>query len=583
MAYETHSLGYALKQMDEGSPTFFIPAMQRPYVWAQDEAIKLLNSIYQGFPIGASLIWNTIYDNPDNLGAKRAYRFPHEQGVDSIVRSQAHLDAGHPITFVLDGQQRLTSLNIAVRGGWRKKNGELYKMYFNPTLDKKGAFLNLNSELDNIKGMILCSEILQWEDESVFEQQLMHPPLFVHGESELCANVRGENIRLLRKRFWEDSAFCCGVYNAKNMQSALDVFILANDTGKRLEKSDLLLATLTTSWNNLSADQVVDDLRTKLNKLFVGGLPFKARKPLLKSMLAVAPIRLPIAHNMSSITPEVIVDLESGWPAYSDSMIKTVELVTRWGLHRNRCLTSVNALIPLTCWIHRYKIDINAENNSSTQNLELARVWLISALMSSAFGGNSDSAISAARDVILDSETSKFPFQELHLTLDAHHNYNLLNRDGVTTFLSGLYYDSNGQRSLIRLVLTLVRGTINERANYELDHIFPKGVFEAILGRKVHAIFNIELLTESENKVKRNQSPATLWNNEMFSEEWREANQLPGDRLVNPETHQAIYDEPDRFYEVRLNNLVEAVCLKLDIEQGLPIVGREKMRLKNKK
>ena len=36
-----------------------LPRFQRPFVWKRKEVLRLLDSIYKGYPIGSILLWNT--------------------------------------------------------------------------------------------------------------------------------------------------------------------------------------------------------------------------------------------------------------------------------------------------------------------------------------------------------------------------------------------------------------------------------------------------------------------------------------------------------------------------------------------
>jgi len=80
---------------------FVLPRFQRDFVWNKNQVVELLNSIYEQIPIGIFLLWDS-----DQLG--EAYRFIGDvtpQGVTPKRHSK----------YVLDGQQRLTSLLFALR------------------------------------------------------------------------------------------------------------------------------------------------------------------------------------------------------------------------------------------------------------------------------------------------------------------------------------------------------------------------------------------------------------------------------------------------------------------------------------
>ena len=73
-----------------------IPPFQRNFVWKKEQVIDLLDSIIQGYPIGSILFWET----KETLPAKR--------NIGSFLLPESEED--YPIKYVLDGQQRITSI-----------------------------------------------------------------------------------------------------------------------------------------------------------------------------------------------------------------------------------------------------------------------------------------------------------------------------------------------------------------------------------------------------------------------------------------------------------------------------------------
>ncbi|HEV7305117.1 GmrSD restriction endonuclease domain-containing protein [Ensifer sp.] len=71
-----------------------IPKFQRPFVWKEDQAIKLVDSIARGYPVGSVLLWRTA----DKLNSER------ELGTFQLPQT----DEMTPTKYVLDGQQRIT-------------------------------------------------------------------------------------------------------------------------------------------------------------------------------------------------------------------------------------------------------------------------------------------------------------------------------------------------------------------------------------------------------------------------------------------------------------------------------------------
>ncbi len=81
-----------------------IPMFQRDFVWSDEQTAKLIDSIIKGFPIGAFIFWQTR----DELR--------HIRNIGNIALPDT--PKGDSRQYVLDGQQRITSL-YAVRKGVR--------------------------------------------------------------------------------------------------------------------------------------------------------------------------------------------------------------------------------------------------------------------------------------------------------------------------------------------------------------------------------------------------------------------------------------------------------------------------------
>ena len=73
-----------------------IPGFQRKFVWEPQQAALLMDSIYKGFPFGSVLLWRT----------SNTLRTEHKLGGFELPPPAKH----YPIDYVLDGQQRITSI-----------------------------------------------------------------------------------------------------------------------------------------------------------------------------------------------------------------------------------------------------------------------------------------------------------------------------------------------------------------------------------------------------------------------------------------------------------------------------------------
>ena len=79
-----------------------IPQFQRDFVWTKEKSAKLIDSIIKGYPIGTFIFWKT----------REQLRSLRNIGNISLPMP----DKGDYVNYVLDGQQRLTSLFASLKG-----------------------------------------------------------------------------------------------------------------------------------------------------------------------------------------------------------------------------------------------------------------------------------------------------------------------------------------------------------------------------------------------------------------------------------------------------------------------------------
>jgi hypothetical protein len=88
-----------------------LPVMQRDYVWRPKKVVRLLDSLYRDWPIGSFYVWQTQDDHPTRARHGKVPARP----LDGFFG------------FLLDGQQRLTSLSLAIQN---EATGELAQRAF---------------------------------------------------------------------------------------------------------------------------------------------------------------------------------------------------------------------------------------------------------------------------------------------------------------------------------------------------------------------------------------------------------------------------------------------------------------------
>ncbi|WP_134667978.1 MULTISPECIES: DUF262 domain-containing protein [unclassified Amycolatopsis] len=94
-----------------------VPAFQRGFVWDPDRVAYLMDSIYKGYPFGSAILWQT----------KEKLKSERRLGPFSLPEPTADF----PISYVLDGQQRLTSIFGTFQTDLEPDDGETWpRIYF---------------------------------------------------------------------------------------------------------------------------------------------------------------------------------------------------------------------------------------------------------------------------------------------------------------------------------------------------------------------------------------------------------------------------------------------------------------------
>src|SRR5436190_10321997 len=124
MAYQTPiTIKKALERIH--ARQYVLPAIQRAFVWRPEQVCQLFDSLLRGYPIGAFLFWNVTAERSRDFVFYEVMARYHER--DHRHCERLALPQDRALTAILDGQQRLTSLNIALtgshaarlRGKWR--------------------------------------------------------------------------------------------------------------------------------------------------------------------------------------------------------------------------------------------------------------------------------------------------------------------------------------------------------------------------------------------------------------------------------------------------------------------------------
>lgn len=127
-----------------------IPQFQRQFLWSKKESASLLDSIVKGFPIGTFILWKT----------KERLRAIRNIGGISLPETPD----GDFVQYVLDGQQRMTSLYVSIKGekiiSEDGKVEDYSEIYADLEADEDGDIVTIDMSNRDSKEFIKVTELI---------------------------------------------------------------------------------------------------------------------------------------------------------------------------------------------------------------------------------------------------------------------------------------------------------------------------------------------------------------------------------------------------------------------------------------
>ena len=117
------TIGDTLKKIQ--SRELVLPAIQREFVWEDHQIETLFDSLMRGYPVGSFLSWTVDAETARQFKFYDFMREYHEWTNPHC--SVLDLATDKPVHAILDGQQRLTSLNIGLRGTYATRTSGAWR------------------------------------------------------------------------------------------------------------------------------------------------------------------------------------------------------------------------------------------------------------------------------------------------------------------------------------------------------------------------------------------------------------------------------------------------------------------------
>jgi len=505
---------------------YFLPAIQREFVWEPDQIEKLFDSILGDYPIGSFLFWKVDEKNKEQW---TTFEFIRQFDMADPHNPEANLKGiSRDISLILDGQQRMTSLYIGLKGSYRYFHYRWLttKLYLNllkrpvpndadpQELIYQFKFRESPESEDGGEFWYEVGSILNFDDpedaKSAIKDKIAHlPDADKENANRLIGRLHSKIHTLTTINYYEEKS--------QDYDKVLTIFVRANSAGTPLEYSDLLLSTATAKWEKLNARAEITELTENLNALGGEGYGF-GKDFVLKASLYLTE-DLPIQYRVKNFTKANLLKIENNWENVKTYLGTTIRLVAKFGFRWENIVAPLT-LLPVSFWLMK-RGDDTFDKSSKKEDVAVQtaiKKWLTLAMLKNAFGGSSDTILKNLRDALLKIKShGAFPINELNKSLEIEAT---LSDAEIEDLLARKY---RGKYTYLVLSLLYPDRDWKDKVFHE-DHIFPETEFGVRKLRKrgyddekiqryhtvYNTVLNLELLTDTEN-LSKNSTPFDEW------------------------------------------------------------------------
>lgn len=526
MSYEKKNIRTIIEEIN--SRKIYLPAIQRKYVWDDEQITRLMDSIMLGYPIGTFLFWK-VKKSVVNKKEYSMYEFIkdfHER--DRYKNPPAPQpftgDGDDCIWAALDGQQRLTSLYISLQGSMCRKLPNKW-WNNNDAFPKKELYFNLHSKPSEEDISYEFKFLTHDNAQKVNDDELWYlvKDILKYSQDELVTEliipndwssdkIAMKNISLLHTRLVNDEIINYFEVTADSIDSVLDIFVRVNSGGTVLSKSDLLFSTIVSHWDK--ARDEIDDLLDEINKIGEG---FKFTNDfIMRTCLYM--LDMSVTLRVETFKRDSVLKIRDNWMAIRSAIKDTIELLNEFGFNQENIISYV-AVTPIV--YYRYK-----GGKFDADSKKELRKYIVIAQVKQVFGAASNSALSSIREALKASPVDSFSMKNLLNVRFTGERTLRYTEDEIDTM-----FDTYEIGAYTFMILSLLYPNLKySQKGFHQDHMHPHTGFEdkKISGlvlsdgntidtdkrddwkRRRNTLANLQLLEGREN-TRKNAAPLAEW------------------------------------------------------------------------
>lgn len=511
MSYKPKTL---FRLIEDINKALYLPHIQRPFVWEEEQMLRLFDSLMRNYPIQTLLFWRT----KDEIKARKFMSQVDWEPDLSDYYDENISAAGREKVFVLDGQQRLQTLYATFAGAITLEDGRRAEAYFDvtsgETLSDDGLThrLTFSAEPKTLP-WYRVADLIGKDEQRVAEEladqindalDKLDTDASKDAQRTRQKRVRknmGQLVSLLReeKHFWVQELD--GVANQYPYKTVLDIFVRVNSGGTKLDASDLMFAAMKEGWDEIESS--IEETTATLNDT---NLNFDKTFP-LKCLLLVHGRGVEASpEKFSGESGRILLKaIRDDWQRAEQAFLELRDfLKTELKVFSDKVIRSYNSFIPLFDYLY---FNPKPDERSRT----LMKGYYYKSQLFGWYSQGTDSLINTLHSVIGKKSASGFPIQEIK---------NHFAGRGDNTELSKPHLDQTRTRFILLNIVYVdqmggspfdVRFKGNEP---HIDHIYPRHALAsrlALSGYEINTIGNYRFVGATDNIRKRAELPESYF------------------------------------------------------------------------
>jgi len=518
MSYKPKTLFRLVEDINNGQ--LFLPHIQRPFVWEEEQMLKLFDSLMRNYPIQTLLFWRT----KDEIKARKFMDQVMWDTDLSDFYDANKTKEGVEKVFVLDGQQRIQTLYATFYGAITSSDGKRAEAFFDTSsgeaIDEQGLRHRLvfstqplplpwyrmadlfgkDTQRNAEELAERVNEALDAEEEAkpIDERQL---PVDVKSREKRVRRNYAQLVSLLReeKYFWVQELD--GVANEFPYRRVLDIFVRVNSGGTKLDASDLMFAAMKEGWGAI--EEVIEETTELLNGT---NLHFDKTFP-LKCLL--------VAHGRGAeASPEkftgadgekLLKEMEAGWDRAEDAFRQLRDFMKNdLKIYADKVIRSYNSFIPLFDYLYH--------NPQPTETSKaLMRAYHYKAQLFGWYSQSTDSVVNALHSIVSKPCSDGFPIAAIKEYFRGRGNSIELTKSHLNEtrlrfiLLNLIYVDQMGGSPF----------DVKYKGNDpHVDHIYPNHALRTKLGLSstdINHLGNFRFVGATDNIRKRAELPESYF------------------------------------------------------------------------